>query len=286
MLFHDVMCRVLRAAADDGGDAAGGGSLAVGAEGGVSPVEGGIDAGAPPDEGGESERGGGAPPDAGGKPAAEAEGGSEGRQTAEEAAELAREFDLSAPPQDGEAGGKADDEGDEGGDAYALEFPDGFEAPEAFVALATPVARELGLDGRKAGAYAAGVVQAIQQAEQANFSKTAAELKAKWGRDYRANRAEAQKFYDWCRASGDFSDEDLRVFHSPRGVELLFKMSQRLGEKPAALRPDAAKQSELEWAEAASSDPNHPDYRALRDVDDPRFGKVRARFNAARGYRM
>jgi len=285
MLFHNVMCRVLRAAEVEVGGSAGGGSPAGGAEGGAPPADEGADAGATLDAGGGSELGGGAVPENGGKPA-EAEGGSEGRQAAEEAAALAHEFDLSAPPQEGEEGKRPDDDGDEGGAAYALEFPDGFEAPDAFVALATPVAKELGLDGRKAGAYAAGVVRAIQQAEQANFSKTAAALKEKWGRDYRANRAEAQKFYDWCRASGDFADEDLRVFHSPRGVELLFKMSQRVGEKSTAMKPDAAKQSELEWAEAASSDPNHPDYRALRDVDDPRFEKVRARYNAAKGYRM
>lgn len=275
MLFHNVMRRVLRAAAGEGGDVAGGGSPAGGADGGLPPADNGSEGGEVenPAEGGSE---GGSPPEGGG----EVGGG-----VAEQAAQLAQEFDLSAPPKEGEAEqGAEGEEGKEGAAEYTLEFPDGFEAPDAFVALATPVARELGLDGKKAGAYAAGVVKAIQQAEQANFSKTAAELKEKWGRDYRANRAEAQKFYDWCRASGDFTDEELRVFHSPKGVELLYKMSQRLGEKSTAQKPDAAKQTELEWAEAASRDPNHPDYNSLRDPYDPRFEKNRERYNRAKGY--
>lgn len=263
----------------------GGGGYGGGDNGGGAPAPGAGGDNEPPADGGGQQvppaDGGGAPPEGGDK------GGEQGGKSAEElkaeADALAKEYNLDEPPAD-EEGDKNPAEGEQGKEEYALTFPEGFNASPEFTSLATPIAKELGLDGKQAGAYAAGVIQAIQQAEQANFRRTDTELKQKWGSEYRANRAEAQKFYNWCLESGDFSSEDLRVFHSPKGVELLYKMSQRVGEGRSVTPPSAGKQSEQEWAEAAYNDPKHPDYRALRDVDDPRFEKVRERYNRAKGY--
>lgn len=201
-----------------------------------------------------------------------------------QADELAREYNLDESDAAGEVRNPSEE--GQGQEGYALEFPEGFQATAEFTSLATPIARELGLDGKQAGAYAAGVIRAIQQEEQANFRKTDAALKEKWGREYRANRAEAQRFYNLCLECGDFSPDDLRVLHSPKGVELLYKMSQRVGEGRSATPVVAGRQSDAEWAQAVYHDPRHPDYRALRDVDDPRFEKVRERYNRAMGLTM
>lgn len=282
--MHTMFARywVLRAPEVDLGGGSGGGG------GAATPPAGGEGDNPPPGDTQNPPPGDNAPPPGGGDDKNPPPGDKGGKQPSadelkEAADKLSKEYNLDEP-----SAGEGDNPppNDKGGEAYELAFPDGFSASPEFTALATPIAKELGLDGKQAGAYAAGVIQAIQQEEQANFRKTDAELKQKWGRDYGANKAEAQRFYNWCLEGGDFSKEDLRVFHSPKGVELLFKMSQRLGEKSTAQKPAAGKQSELEWAEAAYNDPKHPDYRALRDVDDPRFEQVRERYNRAKGYKM
>lgn len=75
------------------------------------------------------------------------------------------------------------------------------------------------------------------------------------------------------------------MFESPKGVKLLFRMGRLLGEQ-GAVEGRGAVQSESAWADAVSRDPSHPDYRALRDVDDPRFEEVVARYNRVRGIRF
>lgn len=272
---------VLRAPENGDGGSGGGGSAGGGdGAGGGGAAPGGGDAGG--GDGGDDAAGSDAAP----SPADGADGGGDGGKEGDaagdadgDAARMAKSYDLDNPDDGG-----GDDGGDGSGEDYKLEFPEGFQAGDAFTALATPVARELGLDGKKAGAYAAGVVQALQKAEQAEFVKSDAALKKEWGADYRANRAEAQKFYNWCLQESGLSKEDMRVFHSPKGVKLLYALSRRVGEKAQGTARDAGRQSERQWAHEAKTNPEHPDYKALRDVDDARFEEVTQRYNRAMGY--
>lgn len=165
---------------------------------------------------------------------------------------------------------------------YSVEFPENFVPTEEFARLLTPVGKELGIEGKLFGQAAAQVVEALQREELAQMEKSDKELKSEWGAEYKANKQEARRFYNWCLEKGELTKEDLRVFESPKGFKLLYRMSQLLGEKssPSGI---SVTQGEIQWAESAMRDPNHPDYKALHDCDDHRFPEVVARYNRAKG---
>lgn len=210
----------------------------------------------------------------------------EGSPAEVDAEGLRREYSL-ADDEEGELEETVEDPpaGQKDAEAYAVEFPEHFVPTEEFSRLVTPVGRELGIDGKLFGEAAARVVEALQREEVERMAESDRALKEEWGADYKANKREARRFYKWCQEEGGLSAEDLRVFESPKGVKLLYRMSRRLGER-GAVEGRGAVQSEAAWADAVSRDPSHPDYKALRDVDNPRFEEVVARYNRARGIRF
>ena len=189
-----------------------------------------------------------------------------------EAMRSAYNFDLPAedqPPADPPAEDKP---------AYAVEFPEGFAVDEAFNGIVTPIAASSGLDGKAFGALTAKVIGAIQDAEYANMVKSDAELKSDWGAEYNANMLAAKTAAHKLKQATGLTDKDLAPLQSPKGMRLLFAISQLTGESSAAgVSPASA--SESSWARDVISDPNHPDYHDFRDPSSPRWRELNARYN-------
>lgn len=178
-------------------------------------------------------------------------------------------------PQEGQTG---EPQGQEA--PYAVEYPEGFAVDPAFAEIVAPVAKESGLEGKVFGALTARVVGAMQDAEYANMVKTDAELKKDWGADYHANMKVAKATAERLMQGSGLSRQDLAVLQSPKGMRLLYAISQMTGERAAAGTAPAAA-SESSWAQEVMTNPQHPDYADFRDPSSPRWRQLNERYNRA-----
>lgn len=203
--------------------------------------------------------------------------------TAQTAANLRELYNLTAGTDDtGDSPADGQQPQEQQEQPYTVEYPEGFPVDDTFASIVTPIAKDSGLDGKTFGGLTAKVLQAVNDAEYANMVKTDAELKKDWGSEYDTNmrlaRSTAQKL---MRQSG-LTEPDLAVLQCPKGMRLLYAISQMTGEKPAAgtTPPSAAESS---WAKDVMSNPNHPDYKDFRDPSSPRWRELNIRYNRATG---
>lgn len=225
-----------------------------------------------------------AQPDGGGQQAQPDDGRQEGGQAAADVAAAMRQAYALTEPEEAKDEGQGDGApGDAGGEvAYAVEYPEGWQADPGFTEIVTPIAKESGLDGRKFGELAARVINGLNEAEYANMAKTDAELKQDWGADYEANMKAARAEAAFLKREAGLTDADLRVFACPKGMRALFAISRTHGERAAA-GTQGVGVSEKGWAQEVMSNPAHPDYKAFHDPEDPRWRKVNERWNRANG---
>lgn len=200
------------------------------------------------------------------------------------AAAMAKAYAITEPEPEAEAEAEAGGEQKEGeGEAeYQLSYPENWNADPAFTELVTPIAKKSGIDGKTFGALTAEVIGKMQEAEYANMVKTDAELKKDWGADYDANMKAARAEAAFLKKEAGLTDDDLRVFASPKGMRALYAISLTHGERGAAGMKEVSA-SEKAWAEEVMNNPAHPDYKAFHDVDDPRWRLVNERYNRAKG---
>lgn len=200
------------------------------------------------------------------------------------AAAMAKAYAITEPEPEAEAeaGAEAGGEQKEGEEEYQLSYPENWNADPAFTELVTPIAKKSGIDGKTFGALTAEVIGKMQEAEYANMVKTDAELKKDWGSDYDANMKAARAEAAFLKKEAGLTDEDLRVFASPKGMRALYAISLTHGEKGAAGMKEVSA-SDKAWAEEVMTNPAHPDYKAFHDVNDPRWRLVNERYNRAKG---
>lgn len=200
------------------------------------------------------------------------------------AAAMAKAYAITEPEPEAEAeaGAEAGGEQKEGEEEYQLSYPENWNADPAFTELVTPIAKKSGIDGKTFGALTAEVIGKMQEAEYANMVKTDAELKKDWGADYDANMKAARAEAAFLKKEAGLTDEDLRVFASPKGMRALYAISLTHGEKGAAGMKEVSA-SDKAWAEEVMTNPAHPDYKAFHDVNDPRWRLVNERYNRAKG---
>ena len=216
---------------------------------------------------------------------AEAQGEAVSDATASDvAAAMAKAYAITEPEPEAEAeaGAEAGGEQKEGEEEYQLSYPENWNADPAFTELVTPIAKKSGIDGKTFGALTAEVIGKMQEAEYANMVKTDAELKKDWGSDYDANMKAARAEAAFLKKEAGLTDEDLRVFASPKGMRALYAISLTHGERGAAGMKEVSA-SDKAWAEEVMTNPAHPDYKAFHDVDDPRWRLVNERYNRAKG---
>lgn len=200
------------------------------------------------------------------------------------AAAMAKAYAITEPEPEAEAeaGAEAGGEQKEGEEEYQLSYPENWNADPAFTELVTPIAKKSGIDGKTFGALTAEVIGKMQEAEYANMVKTDAELKKDWGADYDANMKAARAEAAFLKKEAGLTDDDLRVFASPKGMRALYAISLTHGERGAAGMKEVSA-SDKAWAEEVMNNPAHPDYKAFHDVDDPRWRLVNERYNRAKG---
>lgn len=163
---------------------------------------------------------------------------------------------------------------------YAVEYPADFAVDETFAGIVAPIAKDSGVDGKTFGNLTAKVVRALNDAEYANMVKTDAELKKDWGAEYNANMLTAKNTAEKLMKTSGLTEQDLSVLQSPKGMRLLYAISQMTGEQPAAGSTPASA-AESSWAKDIMSNPNHPDYRDFRDPSSPRWRSLNERYNRA-----
>lgn len=197
------------------------------------------------------------------------------------AEDMRRAYAFDEPEVAGQDGGGEDASAGEGAEApYAVEYPEGFVVDPVFADIVAPIARESGVEGKVFGALTARVVGAMQEAEYANMVKTDAELKADWGADYHANMKVAKATAERLMQGSGLSRQDLAVLQSPKGMRLLYAVSQMTGERAAAGVAKASA-SESSWASEVMTNPQHPDYADFRDPSSPRWRQLNERYNRA-----
>lgn len=167
---------------------------------------------------------------------------------------------------------------------YSIQWPDGYEVSPSFSDITNTVAQEAGLDSKAAGVYTARVLDALNEAELKNMEKQDADLKTEWGSDYNSRMKECKTFLARHAKSAGLSNSDIAVLQSPKGFKLIYSFMAASGEQPAHVgTPTATAQS---WANEAMNNPSHPDYNALRNLDDPRHEDVARRWYKAQGARI
>lgn len=196
-------------------------------------------------------------------------------------------FNLDADPapgtQPGDEGKPQDpakEENPDDGGEYALELPDDFQASDDFKTLATEQAKAAGLDGKAAGQYVSGVINALQKAEQEAIAQSTKALKEEWGTSFNANMQQVKQFTAKLRAKSGLTAEDLAPLQSPKGFKLLHALMTATGEDSfVGARNAAPTRSNAEEAHAMLTDPSHPDYAALDDPTHPRHMEANRKYN-------
>lgn len=170
---------------------------------------------------------------------------------------------------------------------YEVEWPEDFAASDDLTALTNEVARECGVSDKALGRYTAAMIGRIEARHVEQLAAADAALKQEWGRDYAANMKEARAFMSRQMKAHGLSAADVAEFATPKGFKVLYALSQSMGSKPTAgMQASATAQAEAAWAQAAMSDTEHPDNKALRDVLDPRHREVTARYFRAQGAKL
>jgi hypothetical protein len=176
----------------------------------------------------------------------------------------------------------APDENKEEKEPYAITWPEDYQPNEEFAAMASKEAEIAGLDKEAVGKYTAAMVRALQQHQDTMLQEQDFALKEEWGAEYEKNLKTAKGFLRQAIKDGALSQDDKALFESAKGMRIMHSLSKYVGEAPLA-GGGVNSAAEQEWARAVMTDPNHQDYNALREWNNPRFAEVNRRFRAAKG---
>ncbi len=199
----------------------------------------------------------------------------------ETAAKMVNEYALDAGDEEASDTQEQGAEEGKGDDApYALEFSEGTTIDEGLVGIATRHFKEMGADGKKAGACMERIIAEYQEAQLASMEKDDGELKQDWGENYAANKKAVRAGLKSLLQGAGLEMSDGAVFESPKGYRLAFKILKRAGliDEPAAGVTRGAGSEGKSWADAAMRDSTHPDFAALHDMNHPRHAEVSARY--------
>lgn len=169
---------------------------------------------------------------------------------------------------------------------FSVEWPEDFSANDELTDMVNSAAREVGVNDKAIGAYTAKMIEQLEAKNLAMQEADDAALKEAWGRDFLSNSKAAKDFAKRVISETDLTKQDLESFLNPKGMKVLYALSQKMGGGKTHGIERSSNSTEMSWAKAAMSDPNHADYKALKNVRDPRHKEVTARYFRAMGAKL
>lgn len=175
-----------------------------------------------------------------------------------------------------------------GQEDYALAFDDSFTGDETLRNLLTETGKTHGLPVEGLSAFIkdmdtrmAAKAAEEQQAQEAAMNEAWKKLDGEWGRDSDARQMRAvQMAGRLCRMAGVEQSvfSEMGIADHPAMYKILDAVGRLLDEPALPVPPGRQEQQSRGEANRIMHDPEHPDYKAFHDCDDPRFGEVRAKY--------
>lgn len=171
---------------------------------------------------------------------------------------------------------------------YALAFDDSFTGDETLRNLLTETGKTHGLPVEGLSAFIkdmdtrmAAKAAEQQQAHEAAMNEAWSKLDGEWGRDSDARQMRAvQMAGRLCRMAGVEQSvfNEMGIADHPAMYKILDAVGRLLDEPALPVPPGRQEQQARGEANRIMHDPEHPDYKAFHDCDDPRFGEVRSKY--------
>ena len=227
-------------------------------------------------ENGGGNGGGSAPPSASGRPSL--------ANPAPEPTPADDEQPNPPPPSDpGSPQGDPPSQGD-----YVLTFDDTFSGDETLQHLLTETGKAHGLPVAGLSAFIkdmdarlAAKATEQKQAQDAAMEEAWRQLDGEWGRDSDARQMRAvQMAGRLCRMAGIDQSvfNEMGIADHPAMYKILDAVGRLLDEPALPVPPGRQEQQARGEAQRMMHDPEHPDYAAFHNSDDPRFAEVRTKY--------
>lgn len=120
-----------------------------------------------------------------------------------------------------------------------------------------------------------------QQAHEAAMNEAWSKLDGEWGRDSDARQMRAvQMAGRLCRMAGVEQSvfNEMGIADHPAMYKILDAVGRLLDEPALPVPPGRQEQQARGEAQRMMHDPEHPDYAAFHNSDDPRFAEVRTKY--------
>lgn len=171
---------------------------------------------------------------------------------------------------------------------YALAFDDSFTGDETLQNLLTETGKAHGLPVEGLSAFIkdmdtrlAAKAAEEQQAQEAAMKEAWKKLDGEWGRDSDARQMRAvQMAGRLCRMAGVDQSvfNEMGIADHPAMYKILDAVGRLLDEPALPAPPGRQEQQARGEAQRIMHDPEHPDYAAFHNSDDPRFAEVRTKY--------
>lgn len=171
---------------------------------------------------------------------------------------------------------------------YVLAFDESFSGDETLRNLLTETGKTHGLPVEGLSAFIkdmdsrmASKAAEQQQAQEAAMNEAWKQLDGEWGRDSDARQMRAvQMAGRLCRMAGVDQSvfNDMGIADHPAMYKILDAVGRLLDEPALPVPPGRQEQQARGEAQRMMHDPDHPDYAAFHDCDNPRFAEVRAKY--------
>ena len=171
---------------------------------------------------------------------------------------------------------------------YVLAFDETFTGDETLQNLLTETGKAHGLPVEGLSAFIkdmdtrmAAKAAEQQQAHEAAMNEAWSKLDSEWGRDSDARQMRAvQMAGRLCRMAGVEQSvfNEMGIADHPAMYKILDAVGRLLDEPALPVPPGRQEQQARGEAQRMMHDPEHPDYAAFHNSDDPRFAEVRTKY--------
>lgn len=169
-----------------------------------------------------------------------------------------------------------------------LAFDDSFTGDETLQNLLTEAGKAHGLPVEGLSAFIKDMDTRMatkaaeqQQAQEAANEEAWKKLDGEWGRDSDARQMRAvQMAGRLCRMAGVEQSvfNEMGIADHPAMYKILDAVGRLLDEPALPVPPGRQEQQARGEAQRMMHDPEHPDYAAFHNSDDPRFAEVRTKY--------
>lgn len=171
---------------------------------------------------------------------------------------------------------------------YVLAFDETFTGDETLQNLLTETGKAHGLPVEGLSAFIkdmdtrmAAKAAEQQQAHEAAMNEAWNKLDGEWGRDSDARQMRAvQMAGRLCRMAGVEQSvfNEMGIADHPAMYKILDAVGRLLDEPALPVPPGRQEQQARGEAQRMMHDPEHPDYAAFHNSDDPRFAEARTKY--------